>query len=126
MVWKEGDIFVAKFVGLELASQGKNKKEALKNLKEALDLIDSGLFSDGDKGLFRPITDALRESDPHMVVADFQSYADCRHKAGELYKDQAAWTKASIQTVSRIGRFSSDQSVKEYAQKIWKIEPDKV
>lgn len=38
MVWKEGDIFVAKFVGLELASQGKNKKEALKNLKEALDL----------------------------------------------------------------------------------------
>ncbi|MCG6896647.1 MAG: glycogen/starch/alpha-glucan phosphorylase [Thiocapsa sp.] len=92
-------------------------------LKSDIDLITSGLFSHGDTSLFRPLTDQLINHDPFMVLADYRSYLECQDRISEVYSRRAAWDRMSILNVARIGRFSSDRSVREYAEKIWNIKP---
>jgi len=89
-------------------------------LREVVDLINSGLFSHGDGGLFRPLTDHLLDHDPFLVCADFQDYLDCQARAGEAYGDQEDWSRKSILNVARSGRFSSDRAIREYNQDIWR------
>ncbi len=92
-------------------------------VREALDLIASGAFSNGDRKLFAPLVENLRESDPFLVLADFQSYLEAQTRVSELWHDQEAWTRCSILNVARMGKFSSDRSIREYAETIWKVEP---
>ncbi len=92
-------------------------------LRSAIDLIDSGLFSHGDRELFRPLTNNLKQHDPFMVLADYAAYIDCQQGIGEAYANQADWQRMSILNVARMGRFSSDRAIAEYASKIWKVEP---
>jgi starch phosphorylase len=92
-------------------------------LKTAIDLINSGLFSHGDRDLFRPLTDDLVNHDPYLVLADYASYADCQDEVDRRYQDRAQWTRMSILNVARIGRFSSDRSIREYCRDIWKVPP---
>jgi starch phosphorylase len=92
-------------------------------LRHALDLIDSGLFSHGDRQLFAPLTGKLRGQDPYLVCADYRAYLDCQDNAGALYRDTEHWTRMSILNVARIGRFSSDRAIREYAEEIWKVRP---
>ncbi|MBK1717150.1 glycogen/starch/alpha-glucan phosphorylase [Thiocystis violacea] len=93
------------------------------DLKADIDLINSGLFSHGDAQLFRPLTDNLINHDPFMVLADYRAYLECQERAGEAYRAQAHWTRMSILNVARIGRFSSDRAIREYAEHIWKVTP---
>jgi glycogen phosphorylase len=95
-------------------------------LKLAIDRISSGFFSHGDKDLFKPLLDVLMKYDPYFLFADYQSYIDCQQKASQTYRDQEHWTKMAILNVSRMGKFSSDRSIREYCQDIWHIEPVKV
>ena len=90
--------------------------------REALDYIASGAFSPDDLNLFRPLVDNLRYSDPFLVLADFQSYLEAQGRVTDLWHDQEAWTRASILNVARMGYFSSDRSIHDYAQEIWHIE----
>jgi starch phosphorylase len=90
--------------------------------REALDYIASGAFSPGDANLFRPIVDNLRNSDPFLVLADFQSYLDAQGRVSDLWHDQEAWTRQSILNVARMGQFSSDRSIRDYAKDIWRIQ----
>lgn len=90
-------------------------------LKSAIDLIDSGLFSHGDKSLYRPLTNSFLNKDSFMAFADFQSYLDCQEDVGLAYCDQKNWSKKSILNVARMGYFSSDRSIHDYCKKIWKI-----
>jgi glycogen phosphorylase len=92
-------------------------------LKSDIDLINSGLFSHGDTQLFRPLTDNLVNHDPFMVLADYRAYLDCQKTVSETYKDTPRWTQMSILNVARIGRFSSDRAIREYAAHIWKVTP---
>jgi starch phosphorylase len=92
-------------------------------LKSDIDLINSGLFSHGDTQLFRPLTDNLVNHDPFMVLADYRDYLDCQKTVSETYKDTPRWTRMSILNVARIGRFSSDRAIREYAEHIWKVTP---
>jgi len=92
-------------------------------LRHALDLIDSGLFSHGDRQLFAPITGNLRGHDPYLVCADYRAYLDCQDNAGAQYRDTEQWTRMSILNVARIGRFSSDRAIREYCEQIWKVKP---
>ncbi len=91
-------------------------------LRHALDLIDSGLFSHGDRQLFAPLTGNLRGQDPYLVCADYSAYLDCQDDAGAQYLDTEQWTRMSILNVARIGRFSSDRAIREYAEEIWRIQ----
>ncbi len=88
-------------------------------LKAVIDLIGSGFFSYGDTNLFKPMLDNLVDEDPYMLLADYQFYLECQDKVGEAYKDRENWTKMSILNVARMGKFSSDRSVREYCQDIW-------
>jgi starch phosphorylase len=67
--------------------------------------------------------DSLLHHDPFMVLADYQAYIDCQDSAAEVYRDQERWTRMSILNVARMGKFSSDRSIREYCEKIWRVKP---
>jgi len=73
--------------------------------------------------LFKPFIDSLLSRDEQMVLADYQSYIDCQDRVSTAFKDRKRWTKMSIITVARMGRFSSDRSIREYCEKIWHAAP---
>jgi glycogen phosphorylase len=97
--------------------------EANPALREAIDLIDSGFFSNGDRELFRPLVESLLNRDDYMLLADYQAYVDCQQRVSEAYRDQKNWTRMSILNSARVGRFSSDRSIREYCRDIWKVKP---
>jgi starch phosphorylase len=95
-------------------------------LREVIDSLSSGEFSHGDRGLFEPLVSSLLNSDVYMLLADYQSYVDCQDRVSAAYKDQEAWTRMSILNVARIGKFSSDRSIRDYSAEIWKTWPVKI
>jgi starch phosphorylase len=92
-------------------------------LKKAIDLIASGYFSRGDLGLFKPLVDSLLYHDEYLVLADYQSYVECQERVSQAYVDMEKWTKMSILNVARMGKFSSDRSIREYCEDIWRVKP---
>jgi starch phosphorylase len=92
-------------------------------LKAAIDAVASGHFSNGDPDMFKPIVDALLYHDEYLVLADFADYVACQQQVDEAYRNAAHWTRMSILNVARMGKFSSDRSIKEYCAEIWKAEP---
>lgn len=92
-------------------------------LREAIDLIAAGTFSNGDRELFRPLVDSLLTRDEYMLLADYPAYVDCQQRVGAAYGDAHAWTRMSILNSARVGRFSSDRSIREYCRGIWDVRP---
>ena len=88
-----------------------------------IDLIASGAFSRGDRELFRPLLDSLLSRDEFMVLADYRAYVECQAAVSAAFADAAGWTRMSILNTARVGRFSSDRSIREYCRDIWKIHP---
>ena len=95
-------------------------------LREAVDLINSGHFSHGDTQLFKPLVDALLKYDPYLLFADYRSYVECQEKVAQAYKDRDNWTRMSILNTARMGKFSSDRAIREYCEQIWNAKPVKV
>jgi starch phosphorylase len=95
-------------------------------LREAVDLINSGHFSHGDTHLFKPLVDSLMKYDPYLLFADYRSYVECQEKVAQAYKDRDNWTRMSILNVARMGKFSSDRAIREYCEQIWNAKPVKV
>ena len=85
--------------------------------------IGSGFFSDSDRGLFHPLVESLLTRDDYMLLADYQDYLECQERVSAAYSDQSAWTRMSILNCARVGRFSSDRSIREYCRDIWKVAP---
>jgi starch phosphorylase len=92
-------------------------------LREALDLISSGYFSRGDTRLFQPLVASLLYQDDYLVLADYRSYLDCQGLVDLAFRDREAWTRQSILNVARLGRFSSDRSIRDYCRHIWRVRP---
>jgi starch phosphorylase len=90
-------------------------------LREAIDLVAGGRFSRGDRDLFRPLVDALLGRDEYFVLADFAAYASCQEKVSVAFAETRRWERMSVLNAARVGRFSSDRSIREYAGKIWRI-----
>ncbi len=89
-------------------------------LKMALDMIGSGFFSPQNPRLFEPIFSALVEQgDYFLLLADYRSYVIAQEEAGRTYLDTEVWSKRSIINTASMGRFSSDRSVQEYADRVW-------
>ena len=86
-------------------------------------MIASNYFNKNEPGIFDPIIKSLLNDDYYCLLADYQSYIDKQEEVSRLYQNVEEWTKKSIYNVARIGKFSSDRSIKEYAEKIWKIKP---
>jgi starch phosphorylase len=109
-----------------LRSSGYNPRryyEANPYLHEVLDQISGGEFSGGNGELFRPIIDSLLNNDEYMLMADYQAYVDCQEKVSAAFRDTEGWTRMSILNAARMGKFSSDRSIREYCEKIWGIKP---
>src|SRR5215468_2055624 len=110
----------------ELRSRGYRPRDYYEQnsmLCEVLDLIGSGVFSNGDKELFRPIVDNLLQHDPFFLLADYQSYVDCQNQVSALWADDQNWTRKSILNVARMGKFSADRSIDDYCERIWNVKP---
>jgi starch phosphorylase len=90
-------------------------------LGEALNLIEAGVFSDGDGGRFLPLTNALRYSDYYMVTADFDAYFDTQRLIDQLWQSPAAWNRKSMLNIANMAWFSSDRAIGEYAADIWDV-----
>src|SRR5262249_38950378 len=90
-------------------------------LKEVIDFIASGALAGGDKELFRPIVDNLMGDDPYLLLADYQSCIDAQDRVSAVWLDPKEWTRRSILNAARMGKFSSDRSMREYCQRIWNI-----
>jgi len=95
-------------------------------LKLAIDRIASGFFSHGDPSIFKPLIDSLMNRDEYLLFADYQSYIECQDKVSAAYRDQDNWTRMAILNTARMGKFSSDRSIQDYCEGIWKVEPVKV
>ena len=92
-------------------------------LREVIDFIASGALGHGDAELFRPVVENLLGDDPFMLLADYQPYLDAQEQVSALWKDPEAWTKKSILNTARMGKFSSDRSIRDYCERVWKIAP---
>jgi starch phosphorylase len=111
------------------ASGGYRPREIYQDnaeLRSAIDLINSGVFAHGDAELFRPLTDSLLDHDPYFLLADYASYVDCQEAVDHAYRDHNHWVSMSILNVARIGKFSSDRSIRDYCHGIWKVSPTPV
>jgi glycogen phosphorylase len=92
-------------------------------LKAVLDLVGSGFFDPEHADVFRPIVQGLLEQDAYMLLADFESYAECQERVGKAFLDQDGWSRMAILNIARMGKFSSDRTIKQYAEEIWKTAP---
>lgn len=109
-----------------LAARGYRPSEfyqADESLRRAIDLIASGAFSGGDRSVFEPVVSNLLYEDRFMVLADFTSYVEAQGRVEAAYADQDAWTRSAILNVARCGFFSSDRSMHDYIERIWKAYP---
>jgi len=95
-------------------------------LKQILELIRGDYFCHNQPGLFLPIYEALvNKGDPFMGLADFDAYLNAQRKVDREYLDPVSWTRKSIINTANVSKFSSDRTIREYADEIWKIESQK-
>ena len=96
-------------------------------IKQALDMIKSNVFSLLEPGLFEPILRSLLDyNDYYMLLADLRSYSEAQDRVDAAYRDAKKWNRMSLVNVARSGFFSSDRSVMEYARDIWHVSPVKL
>ena len=111
---------------MELQTKGYRPRqivETLPELAEALRLIGLGHFSNGDGELFRPLLDNLTGFDPFFVLADFADYLRAQDEVNQAWTNRKQWNRMSLLNTARTGFFSSDRSIQDYCQTIWKAEP---
>ena len=87
------------------------------------DTAISWFFSFGEPERFQPILDNLRDHDPYLVCADFEPYCATEARAAELYRDPIAWSRKALYNIAGASRFSSDETIRQYAAEIWGLQP---
>ncbi|MBN6078410.1 glycogen/starch/alpha-glucan phosphorylase [Aggregatibacter actinomycetemcomitans] len=95
-------------------------------LRTVVDQIINGAFSPNDPNRYLQLLQGLQYHDYYQVFADFRSYVDMQKVVDEKYKNRDAWIKSTVQNTVNMGYFSSDRTIKEYAENIWNIEPLKL
>ncbi|MEO3386070.1 glycogen/starch/alpha-glucan phosphorylase [Mesorhizobium sp. CAU 1741] len=95
--------------------------EASPELKQALDAISSGVFSPDDPDRYRELIGGLYDHDWFMVAADFDAYAAAQRHVDTLWRDSPRWLEMAVRNTARVGWFSSDRTIRQYATEIWKV-----
>ncbi len=101
----------------------RDRYEADPDLRGAVDAVAAGHFSGGDTDRFKGLLDSLLAWDSYLTLADFTAYAGCQRQVDEAWQQGEDWTRMSILNTARCGRFSSDRSIREYCERIWRVEP---
>jgi len=98
--------------------------DASANIRRVVDTIADGHFSGGDKEIFRPIVSKLLSNhDEYVHLADLSPYVETQVRVDETWLDRAQWNRKSLLNIARMGKFSSDRTIAEYARDIWGIKP---
>lgn len=112
---------------VETLKQNYQPQEFINNstaLQEVMALLESGHFNQFEAGIFNDVINSIKTpSDPWMTLADFQSYIEVQEKAANEYQNRSEWVKKSIINSARSGIFSTDRTMQEYNDDIWKLEP---
>jgi glycogen phosphorylase len=123
----EANIFIFGMTTAEVGERqqvqfkGAEAIEASPRLKAAVECLAAGAFSPDDKQRFAPIVASLTDYDRFMVAADFEAYWAAQRAVDRLWQTPAAWWRMSILNTARMGWFSSDRTIREYARDIWHV-----
>jgi starch phosphorylase len=91
-------------------------------LRAVVDWLGSDYWTPGESGAFSLVHQTLLGGgDPFLVLADFRAYCECQAKVDAAYRDTAAWGRRAVLNAARVGKFSSDRTIREYATEIWKL-----
>jgi starch phosphorylase len=114
----------------ELKQEGYNPKKYYdedEELKAVLDWLSSDFFSPDEGCILSDLPNSLLQwGDPFFVLADYRAYVDAQDLAGKAYQDQKRWAAMAIRNIAGSGKFSSDRTIGEYAEEIWKLNPVQV
>jgi starch phosphorylase len=126
----EGNIFIFGHTAaqlMELRQRGYNPWDyysANPELKQALDMIDSGHFSPDEPGRFRSLVSSLLHGGDHYaLLADYADYVACHDRVDTVYADPETWSRMAVMNIANTGQFSSDRTILEYADKVWGVHP---
>jgi starch phosphorylase len=114
---------------VKLKSNNYRPQEYYENnpvLRKVVDMIKNNYFNPAEPGIFQPLVDGLMNVDYYCLFADYDAYIRTQDQVSKLYKNTSEWAYKSILNVARIGKFSSDRSIKEYADKIWHVKPVRI
>ncbi|TGS18163.1 glycogen/starch/alpha-glucan phosphorylase [Mesorhizobium sp. M2E.F.Ca.ET.209.01.1.1] len=123
----DDNIFIFGLTTAEVAERrnnGYNPREVIEaspELSQAVSAISSGVFSPDDPGRYRDLMNGLYQSDWFMVAADFDSYAACQREVDAVWRNSPDWYARAIRNVARVGWFSSDRTIRQYAKDIWNV-----
>ncbi|MEZ4315750.1 MAG: glycogen/starch/alpha-glucan phosphorylase, partial [Polyangiaceae bacterium] len=106
-----------------LGIPGSAALEDNEELREVVNLVASDFFNPQEPQLFKPIVEELLGRDQYMIMSDFAAYSACQERVAAAYEDQEAWSRTALLNIARMGSFSSDRTIREYASDIWRIEP---
>nr|WP_233246051.1 glycogen/starch/alpha-glucan phosphorylase [Coraliomargarita sinensis] len=96
-------------------------------LKSVIDWLQSDYFTPGEHDAFAPLTESLLGGgDPYLVLADYADYIRAQEEVDKAFKDQKRWARMAIMNTARVGKFSTDRTISEYAEHIWKLKPVKI
>jgi len=110
----------------QLRAEGYDPQRPIKDsteLRQVLEMVGNGYFSPGELDRYAPLLESLYGGDYYLVLDDFDDYLRCQQRVEELYRDQMAWNRCAILNVANMGKFSSDRSIRDYAEKIWGVTP---
>jgi len=97
--------------------------DADEELRTVVDWVGSNYFTPDEPGALNMLRDNLVHSDPFLCFPDFRSYSDCHKRVDVAFMDRARWARMAILNTARVGKFSSDRTIAEYARDIWKLDP---
>ncbi len=122
----EENIFIFGLTAEEVAErrmQGfRQNWQQNQKLREVLDMIGSGFFSQTEPDCYLPIIASLTQNGDHYrLLDDYDAYVDCQERVDRLYRDQEDWSGRAILNVARMGRFSSDRTISQYAEEVWAV-----
>lgn len=94
------------------------------DIKRVMGMLESGMFCQNDPGIFKVLTAGLRNPDDQwLTIADLRSYIDAQQAVAIAYRDQERWDRMSIANTASSSWFSSDRTIQQYADEIWKVQP---
>ncbi|MFC1843799.1 glycogen/starch/alpha-glucan phosphorylase [Thermodesulfobacteriota bacterium] len=123
------NIFIFGMTAEEVEKERKKSSRSPKDIyasndevRRTIESISNGFFNKGNKDEFRSLVDGLLDPyDPYLLIRDFEDYVRCQKEVSRAYTDQKGWWRKSILNVARIGKFSTDRTIREYAEGIWGI-----
>ena len=109
--------------GYDTKGLSRGYYESDPDLKQAIDMVADGTFSNGDKDTYKDLVNDWLNKDYFMTLADFRSYMDIQSKIEETYRDEQKWARMAVLNVANSGYFSSDRSIKDYLDRVWMTGP---